>query len=253
MNKLKIEIPEKIFGVDTANMVDFLPLVVLLIAVLMSINLVFIPKINELEVMNSSLKDLREQTQTIVEKTRYLQSIDPAELQRNADFLSSALMPQRNAYVLVDVIRKAISKHQYQVDSFLINPGKFSNTSGKVSANKGVSTIPITIEISGPKSNHLALIKSIERTLPLLSITSFKLASTATVAKLNLEVTAYYLEDSTKFDINRLTLNDLTLKKEETDLVTNLSSYDILEKGEDVASKPTIQFKKYTRKDPFNL
>jgi hypothetical protein len=253
MKTISLNIPDKIFGVDSANIISFAPLVVLLCLVMLSVNLVYVPKVNDLLVMKSNLAELQGQTQSVLEKTRYLQSIDPVELQKNANSLSSALMPQKNAYLLVDVVRKVIEKYSFQVDSFLINPGKIDDKTAKVSTGaRGVSKIPIKIVITGPKSGYLDLVKAVERTLPILAITSFKMNSVGSLSKLEMEITAFYLEDNTQFDINKLTLNDLTLKKEETDLVTNLGTYQIVEKGEDDASKAQVGFKKYERKDPFS-
>lgn len=220
--------------------------------VFVSLNVVFIPKMDELSAMQSNLADVQKQTQTVLEKTRYIQSIDPSELQKNADFLSSALMPHKNSYLLVGVIREVITKYGFQVDSFLINPGKVSDESTKTTLTKGVSKIPIRIVVTGPKTSYLDLIKAIEKTLPLLSISNFKMSALGTLAKLDLEISAFYLEDSSLFDINKLTLADLTLKKEETDLVTSLSTFEILEKGDSELAEPKVEFKKYERKDPFS-
>ncbi|MFA5895154.1 MAG: hypothetical protein WC851_05260 [Candidatus Shapirobacteria bacterium] len=251
MKKFSIDIPDKVFGIDSPNIITFVPLLVIIVLVFVSINMVFIPKIDELSSMQNNLTDVQRQTQTVLEKTRYIQSIDPAELQKNADFLSSALMPHKNSYLLVGVIRKVITKFGFQIDSFLINPGKISDEVAKTSSVKGVSKIPIRVVITGPKTNYLDLIKGIEKTLPLLSISNFKMSSLGTLVKLDLEISAFYLDDSSLFDINKLTLSDLTLKKEETDLVTNLSSFEILEKGEGDIAEPKVEYKKYDRKDPF--
>lgn len=162
-------------------------------------------------------------------------------------------MPQRNAYLLVGVVRRVITKFGFQVESFLINPGKVASNVEKVASSKtkGVSKIPVKIVITGPKTGYLDLIKSIEKTLPLLSINSFKMSSLGSLVKLDLEIAAFYLDDNAAFDINKLTLADLTLKKEETDLVTSLATFEILEKGEGDIAAPIPEFKKYERKDPF--
>jgi len=251
MKKFSIDIPEKIFGIDSPNFLTFVPLLVIIIMIFVSINIVFLPKIDEIGAMQNNLNEAQKQTQTVLEKTRYIQSIDPAELQKNADFLSSALMPHKNSYLLVGVIRKVITKFGFQIDSFLINPGKISDETSKSTAVKGVSKIPIRVVLTGPKTNYLELIKGVEKTLPLLSITSFKMSSLGALVKLDLEISAFYLEDSSLFDINKLTLADLTLKKEETDLVSNLSKFEILEKVEGDEAAPKVEFIKYDRKDPF--
>ncbi|MBI2465344.1 hypothetical protein HYV64_04340 [Candidatus Shapirobacteria bacterium] len=253
MKNFSIDIPDKIFGIDSLNIIIFTPLLVLVILFLLSVNVVFIPKFNELLSMQNNLTDVQGRTQTVLEKTIYIQSIDSTELQKNEDFLSSALMPQNNSYLLVGVIRKVITKFGFQIDSFLINPGKVSDESAKSTLTKGVSKIPIKVVITGPKTSYLDLVKGLEKTLPLLSISSFKMSSLGILVKLDLEISAFYIEDSSLFDINKLTLADLTLKKEETDLVTNLSSFEILEKGEGIIVEPKVEFKKYDRKDPFSL
>lgn len=251
MNKITLNLPEKIFGVDSSNIVSFLPLIGVIIAVYLSINIVFVPRYDELRAMQESIVSTQEQTQKIVDKTRYLQSIDPSELQKNSGYLSSALLPQKNAYVLVDVVRRVITKYNFQVDSFLINPGKIDNKSTKVASTTGVSKIPIKISITGPKVSYLDLVKAMEHTLPLLSINNFKMTTVGSMVKLELEISAFYLDDSALLDINKLTLADLTLKKEENDLITNISTFDVLENSDGDVNMMPVEYKKYERKDPF--
>ncbi|MFZ2153139.1 MAG: hypothetical protein WAV41_03720 [Microgenomates group bacterium] len=248
---LKLDIPDKIFGIDSANVIIFVPMLIIILMIIVSTNLVFVPKFEEIRSIQKSLTELKRQTQIIVDKTRYIQSIDPTELQQNEESLSSAIMPQKNSYLLVNVIRKVITRYDFQIDSFLINPGVIDNNAQPVASSKGVSRIPIKVVITGPKDRYLELIKAMERTLPILSISTFKMSNTGSLAKLDLEISAFYIDDAIALDINKLTLAELTLKKEEMDVISGLGSYVIAEKGDGSTSEKPI-FVEYQKRDPFN-
>lgn len=63
MKKFTIDIPDKIFGIDSPNIIAFVPLIIIVIMIFVSINIVFIPKIDEIVAMQSNLTDVQAQTQ----------------------------------------------------------------------------------------------------------------------------------------------------------------------------------------------
>jgi len=250
-----LTIPEKLFGVNTNMMTVFIPLVGIIIVAVVGYNIFLAPKIDDISKMQSDLKSVETKSKSVLEKTRYLQSIDPEELKKNSDFISNALLPQQNAYLLVSVVRSVADKFGFQVESFLISPGKLEKVVTEVKkSGKNIPRIPISVSLVGPKNSFLDLIKGLERNLPVLSVDSFKMTNIGTMAKLDLEISAFYLEDNNTYDINKLTLSDLTLLKEETDLVTTLGEYSIsLDVNAKDNSGTNKVYRKYDRIDPFSL
>lgn len=248
-----LDIPEKLFGIDSALIGAFVPLLGVILFIVVSVNLVLVPKFEEISELNTKISTTENQTAKTVEKTRYLQSVNQEELKENADFISSALLPETNSYFLVGVVRKVADRHGFQVDSFMINPGKISES--PKAALDGVVRIPITISLIGPTAKHLELIESLETSLPILSIDSFDMKSDGGVSRMEMKILAFYVESRSKIDINRLTLSELSLKKDESDLLSKIGEYTIWDSlsSSSNETKKEMEFRDYGRKDPFNL
>ena len=249
----KLELPEKIFGMETGLLIVFLPLLAVVLAVVMSINLLLLPKIDDYNTMFGQLSDLNTQTQQLIQKRNYLLSIDQDELKKDADFIEKALMPQKNSYLLVGMVSQIAGTYGYQIDSFLINPGEVAQKDDKPLAN-GVANIPVTMTIVGPSNKYLDFIKGLESSLPVLSLDSFQMTNSGDVTKIDLAVSAYYAEANSNFDVKNLTLADLTLTKGESDLITKLNQFTVLGNASNFGAEfnTTKSFVKYDRTDPFN-
>ena len=255
MNTKIFVIPDKIFGIDVSMISSFLPLAGVIILAFLGINMIIIPKYNIYKEMEQNLVDIGTQNKNLLDKIGYIKSIDANELKKNSDFISSALLPQKNAYLLVDVVRKIADKYSFSVDSFSVSPGKLEK--GEASALKvnEVPKIPIQVTLVGSKDNYLSLIKGLERSLPILSLNSFIMTSEAALVKLDLNISAFYLQDTKKYDIDKLTLADLTMEKAETELISSLNQYEVFKSSTDLEGQAALkgEFKKYTRLDPFSL
>lgn len=251
IEKLNI-LPEKLFGMETGLLVVFVPLVVVVVLVVISINLLLVPKLSEYQQMSGQLNNIEQQTQQFIQKRNYLLSIDQVELKKNADFIYNALLPQKNSYLLVGMISQIASSYGYQTDSFLVSPGDV--TAKNSSTVNGVASIPVTISIVGPADKYLNLIKGLESCLPVLSLDSFKMTSDGSVAKIDLAVSAYYAQTNMNIDITKLTLTDLTPTKEESDLLARLNQFTVLGNTNDFGPgfDTTKSYVKYNRADPFN-
>lgn len=213
------------------------------------------PKLGDYQEMSGKLSQLEEQKKLANDKTRYLQTIDQLEVKKKANYISNALLPEKNAYLLVGIVRKIADKYGFEVDSFMISPGKFgTDEDKKVNSKNGVAKIPINLTLIGSSNNYFNLLKGLEKSLPVLSIDSLELQNSGEVAKMDITISAYYLESSEKYDVNKLTISDLTLKKEENDTINTLNEFSIMEDFSANDLKLTgKEFKKYERSDPFSL
>lgn len=249
----KLELPEKMFGMETGLLVVFLPLLGLVLVILMTINLVFLPKIDDYNQMNGQLADLNSQTQQLVQKRNYLLSIDPSQLKKNSDFIVNALLPQKNSYLMVGMVGEIADNYGFQIDSFLITPGDVASKDN-TSKVAGVSDIPITLSLVGPSGKYLDLIKGLESSLPIFSLQSFKMENDGDSVKMDLTISAYYVDTNSTIDISKLTLADLTMTKDESDLITELNQFTVLGSAGGLGSEfdTTKSFVKYNRPDPFN-
>lgn len=248
----KITIPEKLFGMETGLLIVFAPLFGVVLLVIISVNLLILPRISDYSQMVSQLNVLGQQRQELIQKKTYLLSVDQDALKKNSDFVVNALLPQNNSYLLVGMVGKIANSYDYQIDSFLINPGDITKNTDK-SAINGVANIPVSLMLVGPANKYLNLVKGLESSLPILSLDSFKMQSDGSVAKMELTISAYYTEASSTVDISKLSLADLTLSKDESDLITKLSGFTVLENVDDLESGFSTgkTFVKYNRTDPF--
>lgn len=252
----KMGVPDTIFGVETAIVMVYAPIAVVVAAILISLNLVIFPKLNEVKEINGKLNQLQKQKKVYVDKRNYLLSVDQEELKKNTDFVTNSLLPQKNGYVLVGMVKKLAEKHGFQIDSFSIRPGELTKDGNQPVTNKsGVAKLPINLVVIGPTDKHMEFINGIENSLPILSLNTLVMKNTKDSTKMEMAVAAYYVEDKSKYEIDKLTLSDLTLKQEESDLLSKLSSFEILEDFATLEQQLDISrdFVKYERKDPFSL
>jgi len=249
----KVKLPEKTFGIDTALLVVFMPLLLVVLMVIISFNLVIVRKWGDYQEMRTQLTGIEGQTKLLTDKRNYLQSIDQEELLKNERLIDSALLPQKNAYLLVGVVRKIADKYGYQLDSFVIRPGELTAEEDE-KMSSGVAKIPISLTLAGPSEKYTELIDGLERSLPILSLEGMEMQNSLYLTKMTMQISAYYIGDKMAVDINKLSLADLTLKKEESELLSTLGGYTLLEEVGQIEEEMggVKEYIEYDRTDPFN-
>ncbi|MFA5828204.1 MAG: hypothetical protein WC841_02500 [Candidatus Shapirobacteria bacterium] len=245
-----MNLPDKVFGIEGNLLVIYIWPVILVIIVLISINVVVTPRIEQMNSMKGESSKFAQKTKDLREKIAYLTQVDQAEMKSQAESLESALMNGKDSYYLVNIIRRISEKHGFVVESFMISPGT-------VSRNEVEPKLPIKVVIVGPKEGYLGLLLGIERNLPILSIDSFNVRSVGQVMELTLDMSSYYLSEKTVEKSANISLADLVMKQEETDVLKKLSAFTPIEdtpraKIELGESDEKKTFVKYDRKDPFN-
>ena len=253
MKLISIDLPPKVFGIDSAMITSFIPLVLVVLGVVIGTNLLILPRIYSYQEMSQKLADTKSKSKNLLDKVTYLQSVDSSELKKNAAFITYALLPQKSAYFLVNMVRKISDEHGFQVDSFLINPGKIDKAEVAVKQSSDVPKIPIRVSLIGAKEGYLGLIKALEKSLPILSLGSYKMTTQGNLVKIDLDISAYYLNEIPKFEINKLSLAELTLDKSESDLITSINQFVPIAGENTSQSTDKVELKKYNRADPFSL
>ena len=252
-NFFSLNLPDKIFGLEKSFLFLFLPPLGLILIFLISLNLIMVPKMNEIGMVYKKIDETKINTGKINEQNRYLLSIDQEELKKNADYLDNAVLKDKKSYLLVEIIRSVANRFDYQVDSFSLTPGelKEDEESIKISPSGETIKMPITLSMVGPQEKRLDLIKALEKTLPILFIDKFETEMSGNLSNLNLVVSSYYVNDKTNMDTSNLTLDDLTLSKEESDLVKRISSFTKIESSQ--SGSGASEFQQYQRENPFSL
>lgn len=245
-----LNLPDKVFGIDSRIVLIWLQPIGLVFILILSLVTVIVPKINEVSGKIKEIKVTMGKIKEINQKRTYLQSVDQDEITSNANKFASALLPERNSYLLVRIIRDAASQSGYNVDDFSISMGNVKNNDVKKSDNSNYDRIPVTVSLVGPVENYIALVRTIERSLPIMSIDSYEMRSQNGVATIKLSVQAYYLRDISNLKLENLNLSDLTPSSDESSLLTKISEYQNMSIG-GASNEGEGNYVKYERQDPF--
>ena len=249
------KMPDRIFGIDSSLVKMFLVPLGVVVAFIISLGLVILPRVDSIKQSVVSVGKTKAQIKSVAEKKAYLLSIDQDELARNAARLSAAVLPEKNSYVLVGVLRAIADEYGYQVNSFLINPvGIKGETKDSLTvSNKDVAIkLPINIVLAGPEDKNLELIKSIENSLPILFIDSMKTTSKLGITEMEMVISSYYVPDKVEYVSGNLSLTDLQPTKEETELLTRISEFENNFNLGEVGTE-NEEFIEYNRDNPFTL
>lgn len=250
--KETFKFPDKILGLEKSLLMLFLLPLGLIVFFFISLNFILIPKVDEIKNVNKKIDEINSKTDKVNEQIKYLISIDPEELQKNADYLDNAVLKNRESYFLVGIIREVANKFDYQIESFSLSPGELKDGELKSKTSlENMIKMPISLLLSGPKDKSLELVLALERTLPILFIDKFETSAGENITELNLTVSSYYLSDEINMDTSSVALSDLILSKEESALVEKISSFTKIEENQ--SSIGTTEFKQYQRENPFSL
>jgi hypothetical protein len=249
MKNLKNILPEKIFKVNRDLILVWVKPVVLGLVFLISFGKILMPKISEIQTILKEIKKVGTETKAVNEKTAYLLSIDQEELNSNSSLLASGILPEKNAYLLVTIIRKIATNYAFEISEFSISLGDLKKTEEAKKTNTDYEKVPVKIVLSGRRDRFLELVSGLERNLPVLSVDNFEMNSEGEVANIELTVSAYYLSETKKVNPETLGLAELTLKKEEAELLSKIKEYKPYNDG--VSLNNSVEAKTYQRDDPF--
>lgn len=250
MSESFFKLPDKIFGLEKSLLTLFLLPVGLLTFFLISLNLVLIPKANEIGTVKQKISTIKANTDKVNEQIRYLSSVDSEELQKNAEYLDNAVLRNKKSYLLVEIIRQVANKFDYQVESFSLTPGEIKAEETEKTSLKNMQKLPVNLMLYGPKDKSLEFILALEKTLPILFIDKYDIITSGNYSKLELAVSSYYIGDETNVDTSNITLSDLILSSDELALVEKISSFTKIEENTGIQMS---EFQQYQRENPFSL
>ena len=98
--KVDMKLPDSIFGLETGLFKIFLLPLPFILGFLLSLKLVIIPKIDEINNTNRTIATKNSQINVITAKKNYLLSVDKEVLKRDQANLKSALLDKDKTYYL---------------------------------------------------------------------------------------------------------------------------------------------------------
>ena len=250
---LGLNLPDKIFGLEKTLLMLFLPPLGLVLLFFIILNFVLMPKINEIGEIRDKTNKVEDNTNKIKQQNKYLMSIDQEELKRDAEYLDNAVLKDKKSYLLVEIIRGVADDYSYQIESFSLTPGelKEDDISIKISPTGDTVKMPVNLTMVGPREKTLELISALEKTLPILFIDKFETKNSGELAQLNLTVSSYYINNKTNIETENITLEDLILSSEESNLIKRISNFNKIESSQ--IGVGSSEFKQYNRENPFSL
>lgn len=249
MKKISFNLPSKFLGIEVDFLKYFWVFAVLFFVFILSFKFVILPKVGEIISITSQMNSKNKDLKAIREKLNYLVSLDKNELNKNADYFNSALLKQKNSYILVNIVKVVADKFGYQIKSFSVTPGEIKDVKD-LKANV-VSKLPISLVVVGPKEKYLDFISALEKNLPILTIDEFNLTTVENLSQIDLTVSAYYVQGAMEATLANFSLTDLALTKEESSVLQNISGFQ--KNTGTIENQPTKGFIKYSRENPFSL
>ena len=254
MDKDFFKLPEKVFGVNVSFLRLFVAPVLVLLGFIVSLNLIIIPKFSGLSQLNSSVDEVNSQIKMTDQNINYLSSVDQDQIQNDANYLNSAVLQEKNSYVLIGVIRGVVDQYGFNITTFSINSLDLKSDEKTLKvADKDVATrLPLSLTLVGPDAKRVEMLTALENTLPILFINTLEMSSSGGISTLDMVVSSYYVAEKTDLVSGNLSLEDLIPTQEENDLLQTISGFtrmdaSILTIGE------TSAFIKYQRENPFSL
>lgn len=251
--KINFKMPDQIFGIDTSLFKNFWLPAVLVIVFFITIKLIVMPKIDEINTVNNQAVEQEKRTSLLKEKIRYLTSLDKNELNKNADNLSSALLKEKNSYFLVNVIKGIADEFGFQIKSFSITPGELKGTDLDSIKSNVALKIPVSLVVDGPRKEYLNFVLALEKNLPILVIDKFDLSTIEGIAEIDMVVSSFYVRENLGNMVANLNLSDLTLKKEESNVLNTISAFTKSKEIQTEEIGTTKTFVKFNRENPFSF
>lgn len=247
--------PDKLFGLEKSLLKLFLIPFLVLFLFLVSLGLVILPKIGDTKNNFKTIDNLNKQIKLTNEKKSYLMTVDVEQLNQQAGILNKAVLRERKSYLLVGVIRKIADNFGFQIKSFLVNPGEikdFPTKTLKVSDKETAIRMPVSVTLVGPSDKNLELIKALESSLPILFIDKFDSKTLSGVSELEMTISSYYVPEKNDYISGNLTIKDLQLTTEESELLSTVGKFNAIDDGVNY-DNGTPQFVEYNRANPFSL
>jgi len=255
MNSDFFKMPERIFGISSSLIRLFLLPVGVIIIFFMSLGGVIIPRVDSIKSLQNSVTKIRSEIKTVDSKRAYLASVDQDELIKNENYLSSAVLQEKNSYLLVGIVRNISDKFGFRIKSFLVTPVKIKEgTESLKILDKDVATkLPIDLVLEGPTDKIIDLLTSIESSLPIMFIENVDIVNKQSNSEIKFTISSYYIPDNPNLVSGNLTLNDLIPSKEESSLLSVINQFtkdESLLKSTDEGAQSKVYIE-YQRDEPF--
>lgn len=250
MNKLRMYLPDKVFGKEVdLLLIWFVPVLVIVILLSLFVNFIF-PRLSETTNLFSKLKIVKTNITQLNDKKIYMSSLDQNDLNSKSLLVENGVLSEKNSYLLIKILSKIVADYGFSVSNFSVSIGDVDEVEKKT-IKFDYQKLPVAVEVSGPKDKFLAMVSGIENSLPVLSIDEFVMEGIGDVANIKMSVSAYYLPEWTQTKLETLSVSDLIPSKGEEDVLTQISQFKYYGATESLIGRSDQKFLPTNRIDPF--
>lgn len=172
-------------------------------------------------------------------KTKYLlvSSLDQETLKSQAQLALAAVPEEKNVPFILQAVRKAIADAGFVIKTMKFAPGEVNkeetNKKGEISkseTSRRIEELPLELEVIGPYEKLSEMFEFLETTLPLFQVELAEISISQKVeSRVNtkLKLITFYSPPLSIRSQSKVTLKDLVLSEEESNLLEKLSQFKL--------------------------
>lgn len=181
------------------------PIVVGLMVVVGSVS-VLIPQLTQLVELRTDLDAQQKKLVTLQAKANQITQLDEALIERLADTVFLALPAHKPYYEVFTLLQQLSSETGVILGDFDLNPGSLATAAAATAptaSSKGYVSLETSIVIRGTAEQLAQFIDQLQRSLPLLTMTSVSVSgdtSNTLIRQAKLDITVHYVTSSANKD-----------------------------------------------------
>lgn len=158
---------------------------------IISVFLFLIPRIKIIAKLNLQVKEGEKRLQRLTAKVADLEGLDAVALKERKEFSLKVVPSQKNVMEVVSLAYNLAQNTQVNLTSVEISPGEISTQSGLEAKAEVLEVLPFEIIAEGTRDKILDFISLLEKSIPLMSVSSFKITQAGQFVRGQLRVTSY--------------------------------------------------------------
>lgn len=180
----------------------YLPVIITVFAILMLSIFFLKPKVQDIILINSTLKSSREKLEKLNQKINFLQKIDSHSLNEKNSLLTEALPVSKNIPYFLGSIESIASENKVRLTLIRVNPGEISTPSAASNKDPLVKTFKdsyqLEVTTQGTIKNLIKFLERLNSSSPIVTIEQASLSfdekkdSESNLANLQVNLFAYF-------------------------------------------------------------
>jgi Tfp pilus assembly protein PilO len=159
--------------------------------IVVSVFLVLIPRIKMILQLNLAVGEGEKRLSRLTTKAADLEGLDAVSLKERKDFSLKVVPQTKNVMDFMTLFSNLAQSSQVYLSSLEVSPGDISTQSGTTTSQEGFEVLPFEVIVEGTRERILDFISLVEKSIPLMSVRSFKIAESGESVRAQLRVESY--------------------------------------------------------------